>query len=125
MGNVLGPADPLEEVADFQRDPPTMQTLAEAAEGTVLASQRPAASPALQHTASKLQTDFSGDFGLTAPGAPRPAATAAVYLPRADSAARGLVEEGTDGKGYVAVQVRGAAALRRPARAVFVSRSVR
>ena len=109
MGNVLAPADPLESVADFQKKPPAMQTLAEAPEGTVLASQRPVPSPSLQHTASKLKTDFSGELGMTAPGAPRPAATAAVYIPRADSAARGLVEQGTDvcyGKGYVAVQVR-------------------
>jgi hypothetical protein len=111
MGNALVAmrSDPLEQVADFQKQPPTLQPLADTTEGTVLASQRPAPSATLQHTVTQLQSEFSGELGVTAPSphsAARPGASAAVYLPRGDSAARGLVEDsGTGGKSYVVVQV--------------------
>ena len=111
MGNALVAmrSDPLEQVADFQKQPPTLQPLADTTEGTVLASQRPAPSATLQHTVTQLQSEFSGELGVTAPSphsAARPGASAAVYLPRGDSAARGLVEgSGTGGKSYVVVQV--------------------
>ena len=96
MGNVLGSADPLEQVPAFQRQPPPMRTLAETAEGTVLAKTRPADDPARERTVEQLETQFSGELALTAgkgKGAPStPAASAAVYVPRGDSGTRGLVD---------------------------------
>ena len=97
MGNVLGSADPLEQVPAFQRQPPPMRTLAETAEGTVLAKTRPADDPARERTVNQLETQFSGELALTAgkgKGAPStPAASAAVYVPRGDSGTRGLVDD--------------------------------
>ena len=97
MGNVLGSADPLEQVPAFQRHPPPMRTLAETAEGTVLAKTRPADDPARERIVEQLETHFSGELALTAgkgKGAPStPAASAAVYVPRGDSGTRGLVDD--------------------------------
>lgn len=56
-------------------------------------------------TVAWLQKDFSGELGVTAPGVTRAGATATVFLPRRDSAGRGLVEDSANGKRcYVAVQ---------------------
>ena len=59
-------ADPLEQVPAFQRQPPPMRTLAETAEGTVLAKTRPADDPARERTVNQLETQFSGELALTA-----------------------------------------------------------
>lgn len=104
MGSVLGyQRDPLEQVADFQKQPPTMRPVAETVEGTALAAYRP--SPAAPQAVARLQKDFSGDLGVTVPGMERSGASATLFLPRADSAARGLVEDGVGGKSYVVVEV--------------------
>jgi hypothetical protein len=108
MGNALvQQRDPLEEVADFQKQRPTLRPLAETAEGTALAAHRPEAAAASQ-TVAQLQKEFSGDLGVMVPGEARTGASATLFMPRGDSATRGLVEDSEGGKSYVVVQSPGA-----------------
>ena len=113
MGNALvQQRDPLEQVADFQKQRPTLRTLAETAEGTTLAAHQPQAAAAPE-TVAQLQKDFSGELGIAAPGATRTGASATLFVPRGDSAARGLVEDRAGEKSYVVVQSPDADAARK------------
>lgn len=103
MGNVLvAQRDPLEEVADFQKQRPTMRPLVETPEGTALAAHQPPKQGG--QAAERLQQEFSGELGVKKPGTARPGASATLFLPRGDSAARGLVEDSAGAKSYVVVQ---------------------